>query len=53
MDVYNIKGVYNKKIVLLLFTNRYFNLIWDYYLLNETAESLMECIKYLLKWIDR
>ena len=53
MDIHNIKGVYNVSVVLLLFTDRYSGLIWDYYLLNKIAESLVECIKYLSKRIDR
>ena len=53
MDIHNIKRVYNKSIALLLFTDKYSGLIWDYYLLNKTAKSLVECIKYLLKWLNR
>ena len=53
MDIYNIKGVYNKSIALLLFINKYSGLIWDYYLLDKITEFLIECIKYLLKRLDR
>ena len=53
MDIYNIKGVYNGNIILLLFTDKYFGLIWDYYLLNKITKSLVKCIKYLLKRINR
>ena len=53
MDIYNIKGVYNRNIVLLLFIDKYFGLIWDYYLLNKITKSLVEYIKYLLKRINR
>ena len=49
MDIHNIKKVYNKSIALLLFTDKYSGLIWDYYLLDKIIESLLECIKYLLK----
>ena len=52
MDIYNIKKVYNGSIILLLFTDKYSGLIWDYYLLNKIVESLVQCIKYLLKRID-
>ena len=53
MNIHNIKKVYNKSIALLLFTDKYSGLIWDYYLLNKITESLMKCIKYLLKRINR
>ena len=53
MDIHNIKRVYNGSIVLLLFTDKYSGLIWDYYLLNKFAEFLVKCIKYLLKRINR
>ena len=53
MDIHDIKGVYNGSIVLLLFINKYSGLIWDYYLLNKIVKSLVECIKYLSKRINR
>ena len=49
MDIHNIKRVYNGNIILLLFTDKYSGLIWDYYLLNKITKSLMECIKHLSK----
>ena len=53
MDIHDIKRVYNGSIVLLLFTDRYSGLIWDYYLLDKIIKFLMEYIKYLSKRIDR
>ena len=49
INIHDIKRVYNGNIVLLLFTDKYSGLIWDYYLLNKIVKSLVKCIKYLLK----
>ena len=48
-----MKGVYNRSIAWLLFTDKYSGLIEDYYLLNKITNSLIDYIKYLSKYVNR
>ena len=53
MDIHDLRGGYEGSVALLLFTDRYSGLMWDYYLSNKSAESLLECITHLSAFLDR
>ena len=53
MDIHDLHRGYDGSIALFLFTDRFTGYMWDYYISNKSAETLLQCIYHLIALLWR